>query len=175
MDWHQNCCNPEQQKLEMKTMRIRNNLGFSLGELITVMGIISVLAVIAIPNFIGWRSESQLQGALENLRGDLQMAKLKAVQENRPVAVLFSGNGYQVFIDDGASEGAFDAGERLFKNRQLPPGVSIDLFNTDFNGNDYARFNNRGLPDVGGTVVVDSSGGDQRLIGLNRLGRVSIQ
>ena len=174
MAWHQNCCNPEQQKLEMKTMRIRNNLGFSLGELITVMGIISVLAVIAIPNFIGWRSGSQMQGAVENLRGDLQMAKLKAVQENGPVAVLFSGNGYRVFIDNGATVGALDAGERLFRDRQLPPGVSIDLFNTDFSGNDYARFNNRGLPEDTGNVVVDSSNGDQRIIGLNRLGRINI-
>jgi len=162
--------------MEMKTMRIRNNSGFSLGELITVMGIISVLAVIAVPNFIGWRSGSQMQGALENLRGDLQMAKLKAVQENGPVAVLFASNGYQVFIDNGATEGAFDAGERLLRNRQLPPGVSIDLINTDFQGNGYARFNNRGLPEDTGSpgVVVDSSNGDQQIIGLNRLGRIDI-
>ena len=33
----------------MKTMHIRNNSGFSLGELITVIGIISVLGVIAVP------------------------------------------------------------------------------------------------------------------------------
>jgi len=156
-------------------MRMRNNSGFSLGELITIMGIISVLAVIAVPNMIGWRSGSQMQGALENLRGDLQMAKLKAVQENGPVAVLFAGKDYRVFIDNGATEGAFDTGERLLRFRQLPPGVSIDLVGTDFNGNGYARFNTRGLPEDTGNVVVDSSDGDQRIIGLNRLGRVNIQ
>jgi hypothetical protein len=102
------------------------------------------------------------------------MAKLKAVQENGPVAVLFSGNGYRVFIDNGATVGALDAGERLLRDRQLPPGVSIDLFNTDFNGNDYARFNNRGLPEDTGNVAVDSSSGDGRIIGLNRLGRINI-
>ena len=154
-------------------MRIRNNLGFSLGELITVMGIISVLAVIAIPNFIGWRSGSQMQGAVENLRGDLQMAKLKAVQENGPVAVLFSSTGYRIFIDNGANEGVIDAGERLLRDRQLPPSVSIDLVNTDFSGFGYARFNNRGLPESAGRVVVDSSSGDGR-IDLDRLGRIDI-
>ena len=154
-------------------MRMRNNSGFSLGELITIMGIISVLAVIAVPNMIGWRSGSQMQGALENLRGDLQMAKLKAVQEGGPVTVLFSGNSYQVFIDD-ANAGVLDAGERLFRTRQLPAGVSIDLGNTDFNGNDHARFNSRGLPDDIGNVVVEGLSGDQRTIGLNRLGRINI-
>jgi len=156
-------------------MRMRNNSGFSLGELITIMGIISVLAVIAVPNMIGWRSGKQIQGALENLRGDLQMAKLKAVQENGPVAVLFASNGYQVFIDNGANEGAYDAGERLLKDRQLPSGVSIDLFATGFGGLGYARFNTRGLPENTGSVVVDSSNGDQRIVGLNRIGRVNIQ
>ena len=156
-------------------MRIRTNSGFSLGELITIMGIISVLAMIARPNFIGWRSGSQMRGAVENLRGDLQMAKLKAVQENGPVAVLFSGSGYQVFIDNGANEGALDASERLFRNRQLPPGVSLDLASfSGFGGNVYVRFNNRGLPESAGRVVVDSSSGDGRNIDLDRLGRIDI-
>ena len=158
-------------------MRIRNNSGFSLGELITIMGIISVLAVIAVPNMIGWRSGKQMQGALENLRGDLQMAKLKAVQESGPVAVLFGSNGYQVFIDNGPTVGLYEAGagERLLKDRQLPPGVSINLLATGFGGLGYARFNTRGLPENTGTVVVDSSNGDQRIVGLNRIGRVNIQ
>ena len=156
-------------------MRMRNNLGFSLGELITIMGILSVLAVIAVPNMIGWRSGKQIQGAVENIRGDLQMAKLRAVQENGPVAILFGSNGYQVFTDGGANEGAFDAGERLLRDRRLPSGVTIDLFATGFAGLGYARFNTRGLPENTGTVVVDSSGGDQRIVGLNRIGRVNIQ
>jgi type II secretory pathway pseudopilin PulG len=168
MGWHQNCCNPEQQKLEMKTMRIRNKSGFSLGELITIMGIISVLAVIAIPNFIGSRSGANLRGAVENLRGDLQLAKLKAVQHNEDVTVLFfdDGKGYEVF-----------GGGLTFRDRQLPPGVSIDIGGTDFGGDDFVRFNNRGLPEppgTAGTVVVVSSSGDQRNIDLNRLGRIDI-
>jgi type IV fimbrial biogenesis protein FimT len=159
--------------MEMKVMH--KNSGFSIIELMTTIAIIALLAAFAIPNMISWRSGTKLQGAVENLRGDLQLAKLKAVQENGFVAVVFSGNGYQVFIDNGANAGVLDAGERLLRDRQLAAGVSIDLGGTDFNGNDYARFNNRGLPDDTGNVVVDSSSGEQRLVGLNRLGRISIQ
>jgi type IV fimbrial biogenesis protein FimT len=147
-------------------------------ELMTTIAIIAVLAAIAIPNMIGWRSGTKLQGAVENLRGDLQWAKLKAVQENGSVAVLFSANGYQVFTDDGATlEGAFHAadGERRFRNRDLPTGVSINTGSTTFSGNLYVRFNNRGLPENTGTVVVESSGGEPpRNIDLNRLGRIDI-
>jgi type IV fimbrial biogenesis protein FimT len=171
MDWHQNCSTAEKHNLEMKIMH--KNSGFSVIEILIVIAIAAVIAGIAVPQMIGSRSAAKLRGAVENLRGDLQLAKLKAVQESGPVAVLFSGNGYQVFID-GANPGVLDSGERLLRNRQLPAGVSIDLGNTDFNGNDYARFNNRGLPENIGNVVVVSSSGEQRNIGLNRLGRINI-
>jgi len=153
---------------------MHKNSGFSLMELMTIIAIIGLLAAIAIPNMIGWRSGAKLRGAVENLRGDLQTAKFTAVRENGPVVALFSSDSYKVFIDNGANPGALDAGERVIVNRPLPAGVSIDLGSTDFNGNLYARFNNRGLPEDIGNVVVDSSIGDQRIIGLNRLGRITI-
>ena len=148
--------------------------GLTLTEMMLVIAMIALLTAIAMPNMLGWREGAKLRGATENLRGDLQLAKLKAVQESGPVAVLFSGNEYQVFVD-ATNAGVRDAGERLFRRRQMPAGVSIDLGSTDFNGNDYVRFNNRGLPDDIGSVVVDSRDGDQRTVSLNRLGRINIQ
>ena len=155
---------------------IHKNSGFTLMELMITIAVIGLLAAIAIPNMIGWRSGAKLRGAVENLRGDLQLAKLTAVRENGPVAVLFSDNGCQVFIDNGATPGVLDAGERRIRNRQLETGVSINLGSTDFNGNLYARFNNRGLPEDDGEVVIISSGGrPPRTIRLSRLGRIDIQ
>jgi type IV fimbrial biogenesis protein FimT len=143
-------------------------------EMMLVIALITLLAAIAMPNMLGWREAAKLRGAVENIRGDLQLAKLKAVQEGGPVTILFLDDEYQVFVDR-ANAGVRDAGERLFRRRQLPSAVSIDLANTDFNGNDYARFNSRGLPDDIGSVVVDGPRGDQRTIALNRLGRINIQ
>jgi hypothetical protein len=97
------------------------------------------------------------------------------------VALSFSENDYLIFtdIDDGANgPGEFidgTPGEDQLKSRQLDANVSIDLGSTDFNGNDYVRFNNRGLPVDGGTIVINSSDGKQRTIDLNRLGRINIQ
>ncbi len=117
--------------------------GFSLMELMLVISMIVLLAAIAMPSMLGWREGARLQGAVENLRGDLQLAKLKAVQEGGPVAVLFSDDEYQVFIDP-ANAGVRDAGERLIRRRPLPSGGSIGLANTDFNGNLYRLYRRTG-------------------------------
>jgi type IV fimbrial biogenesis protein FimT len=157
----------------MKVMH--KNSGFTIMELMTTIAIIAVLAAIAVPNMIGWRSGTRLQGAVENLRGDLQLAKLKAVQENGSVTVLFlaGGTSYEVFMDN-ANTGVRDAGERRFRLRDLPAGVSIDLGGTTFGGNDYVTFNNRGFPVNAGVVAVDSSSGAGRDINLSRVGRIVI-
>ena len=151
----------------MKVMH--KNSGFTLMELMTTIAIIAVLAAIAVPNMIGWRSGTKLQGAVENLRGDLQLAKLKAVQEGDVVTVTFFKDvddvyGYNVVTSSGAT----------IRDRRLPAGVSLDLGGTDFAGDDFARFNNRGLPVETGKVVIVSSGGEVRNIELNRLGRINI-
>jgi type IV fimbrial biogenesis protein FimT len=163
--------------MEMKVMH--KNSGFTIMELMTTIGIIAILAAIAIPSMISWRSGTKLQGAVENLRGDLQWAKLMAVKENELITVLFlpGGTSYEVFMDN-ANTGVRDAGERLYKRRDLPVSVSVDLGGTDFIGNDYVTFNNRGFPEPPGTngvVVIVSSGGEPpRNINLNRVGRIVI-
>jgi type II secretion system protein H len=158
----------------MKTMR--KNSGFSLMELMIIIAIMAVIATLAIPSMIGWRSRSQLQGAVGNLTSDLQIAKLMAIKESAFVVVDFpNANSYRVFVDNDGNW-SLDAGERLLQTRQLPAGVRIDLGATDLS-DDRTRFNDRGLPDPGnlGTVFIVNSAGDQRSINLNRLGRLLVQ
>jgi type II secretion system protein H len=150
----------------MKAMR--KNAGFSLMELMIIIAIIAVIATIAIPSMIGSRSRAKLQGAVSNLSGDLQVAKLVAIKESTFVVVDFAADGYRVFIDND--------GERMVQARRFPPDVRIDLAATDLS-NDRTRFNDRGLPDPAnlGTVSIVNSAGDQRSINLNRLGRLVVQ
>jgi type IV fimbrial biogenesis protein FimT len=157
---------------------MKKNAGFTFLELMVVIAIMAVGAAIAIPNMIQWRTEANLRGSANNLRADLNMAKMLAVRENALVVVNFFGDRYEVFVDNGAGlntgNWTWDADERRFRNRNLRPGVSIDLANTTFAGN-RTRFNERGLPDQLGTVVLVSSGGQQNQIGINRMGRVDLQ
>ena len=156
--------------------------GFTIYELLTVIGIIAVLTAIATPNIISWRTEAKLRGASNNLRADSQMAKLRALREKAIVALVFTANGYTIFLDNGASAGDWnlDADESLLRNRQLPAGVTIDLPTTFDSPNNRTRFNGRGFPDqatltgggLTGTVTLQNSGGSQMQLTINRLGRI---
>jgi len=157
---------------------MQKNSGFTLFEILTVIAIIGIMAAIAVPNMIGWRSDANFRGTVQNLKGDLNSAKMMAVRENAFVVVNFFANRYEVFVDNGSGANAEnwtrDSDERRLANRVLPTGITIDLGATDFTG-DRTRFNRRGLPQNLGTLVVVASSGDQRQIQLNRLGRINIQ
>ncbi len=156
---------------------MEKNSGITLIELMVTIAILAIAAAVAIPNIIQWRSGTNLRGSANNLRADLNMAKMMAVRENALVVVNFNGNGYEIFVDNGSSSGDWvwqPADERRLISRILQPGVRID--SNTFPGN-RTRFNERGLPDPGqlGTVVLVSTSGEQNQIGLNRLGRVDLQ
>jgi len=159
--------------------------GFTIYELLTVMGIVAILAMIATPNMISWRNEIKLRGASNNLRADLQMAKLRALRDMTIVAVVFNVNGYNIFLDNGAGGNAGnwnpDANETIIRNRQLPAGIEIVLPTTFDSPNNRTRFDGRGFPDpatlsgmgLTGTVTLQNLEGRQKLITLNRLGRIN--
>ena len=159
---------------------MRSNNGFTIYELVIIIAIILVLSSIGTPSFLTWRSNAKIRDAVSSLRVDLEMAKLRAMQENEYVAVLFYSNKYTVFIDDG--EGASgvaenwipDGDEKIIQNRGLPTGVSIDLANTTFAGN-RTRFNGRGYIGNQGVVKIVNNTGKQRTIDLNnRFGRITV-
>lgn len=159
---------------------MRNNFGFTLFELMITIAIVAVLSAIGTPAFLQWRSDAKLRDAVSSLRGDLEMAKLRAIQENEFVAVLFNTSNYLVFIDDGTGAGGVaenwipDGDERIMRNRQMPAGVRIDLGNTTF-ANDRTRFNGRGYIGNQGVVKIVNKAGIQRTIDMNnRFGRITV-
>jgi prepilin-type N-terminal cleavage/methylation domain-containing protein len=178
--WHFLCTRTEQSRFGMSHLCrliiieefiMRNKFGLTIIELMIVTAIISITAGIAIPNMVSARNDSKYRGAITNIKSDLNMARSVAVREGGFIAVQFYSNGYQIFIDNGATEGNFDPGERMLTNLLLPSGVSIDLNATTFTNN-RLRFNDRGLPENLGSAMVLGANGAQQSIQLNRLGRI---
>ena len=160
---------------------MNKNTGFTMLELMVAIAIMVIGAAIAIPNMIQWRTESNLRGSANNLRADLNMAKMLAIRENAVVVVDFSaGDHYDIFVDNGTGSNAEDwvwnpAEERRVRKRELRPGISIDMVKTDFSGFELTRFNRRGLPDRVGKVVLVSKSGEESEITVNQMGRINLQ
>jgi len=78
--------------------------GFTLVELITVVAILVVMCVIAIPNFQKVNANYKLNAAGHSVASVVQLARLQAVKANQPAYVQYSaGDPSIVFVNDDAS------------------------------------------------------------------------
>lgn len=158
---------------------MRNKAGFSMLELMVVIGIIAIVSAVAIPALIGWLPGYRLRAAVRDSQSDIQMARLRAIRENASIAMVFDtgGNSYTIFRDNGAGggnagNGVQDGGEVLLKQVAIPDGVAMYDASFAF-GNPWFSFNSRGLPNGGGHVYMRNTEGDLLGITLSLVGRVS--
>lgn len=63
--------------------------GFSLVELLTVVGIIMVIAAVGGPPIANWARNYQIRGATQALAGDIQAARNRAIMKNVNLGVAF--------------------------------------------------------------------------------------
>ena len=107
---------------------MRNNKGFSFMELMTVIAVLSILAAIAIPNFISWRNNAQLGKAARDVYSSFQKAKAESIRRNANCGIKFRANDYVIFMDSNLNFD-FDAGtDEVIQtiNWSEYPGVKLD-------------------------------------------------
>ncbi len=136
---------------------MRNKSGFTLIEVIIVMGVIGIMSAIAFPMVSNWLPNYRLRGEARNLYSNMQRIKLEAVRRNSDVGISFTtvafpavGGRYQAFIDDGSGVGGV-AGNLIQDGTeatlfQIPMSASCSLVIASFSGNSAVGFNSRGLP-----------------------------
>ena len=62
---------------------MRNANGFTLIEALIVISLMAFISALAVPNLMNWLNKAKLNGAATNLKGSLEMAKLKATNTKR--------------------------------------------------------------------------------------------
>jgi len=131
---------------------MKSNRGFSLIEIMVVIGIIAILATIAVPNIIGWRTKQRFLAAASDVHEAIKMARSAAIKDNTTVVIQFQLNRFTVFADDDA-DGSQDAGERTIFSSNFLNDIALT---TSFPGHRLS-FNGRGLTNAVGDGITLSN------------------
>jgi type II secretory pathway pseudopilin PulG len=82
----------------------RRAAGYSVVEQVVVLGLIILMASVALPNIVGYRQESALLGIAREFRQEFMRARFIAMQRNTQTAIRFEKdaagrNIYSTYID----------------------------------------------------------------------------
>jgi type II secretory pathway pseudopilin PulG len=137
--------------------------GFSLVEVLVVVGIIMVMAAVGAPAIANWAKNYQIRGATQTLASDIQTARNRAISKNVNLGVAIvveDADTYWTHVEDMQSLPKLTARQQLdlaapvdvqSTRRRLPAGIEFALTAADcpvlpgFAPADYGfRFNRLG-------------------------------
>jgi len=192
-------CNPQNIPLICKKrpytpnrIDTRQTLGFTLIELVVTMAVAAILVTVAIPNMRTFIQNGRLNTQINNLVGDLGLARSEAINRRTNVGVCMSTNGTTcagggnwrdgraIFVD-ADNDGAWDPGEQILRFRE-PLASATDSLSTNAVLGDPIIFTASGASSnviVGGPVGVftfcdDRGASKGKQVSLNHMGQVSV-
>ncbi len=136
------------------------NRGFSLLELLLVLGIMVTFAGMAIPRYSDAVFRHQADLAARRVATDLRQAQSYAKTTSAACTVSFSVNSEQYQLLNVPSLDGGPGGYTV--NLSIDP-YNAKLTSADFDGAIQVVFNGWGMPDSGGTVVI-GLGSEQRTV-----------
>ncbi len=131
--------------------------GFTLVELMVVLGVVSVLAAFSAPAIEEFIARSRIEGFCRTTASLVRRTRLEGIKRGRPTVLRIdtvTGVG-TAFVDDNGNS-VFDDGERLIGEATLPGGLSFAAPNP--------------LPAVDGFPVA----GDEGWVSFNSDGSVAV-
>jgi len=114
--------------------------GFSLVEMVVVVAIVAVMAAVALPNISAYIRNYKIRGGAQDVSGELQASRSKAIMSNTNNGVFFvavDADSYRWIMADNP------AGEELGPLRDLPNGV-VFVPSTETASGATIRFNRLG-------------------------------
>jgi Tfp pilus assembly protein FimT len=144
------------------TCKKRSELGFTVIELLTVVGIMMVIMAIATPSFYYWLPTYRLSAGARQIAAELQLSRMKAISQNTTyrLNILAGGTQFQREKDAGFT---LDGGPFT-----LPDGITASPVGPT------SVFQSRGTASATDIITV-SNGDASRVICVKTVGRVHVE
>jgi Tfp pilus assembly protein FimT len=127
---------------------LRKNAGFSLTELMVIIGIIALMCGIAMPSIIGVLPKYRLGSAARDILGTFEFARLTAVKRNAVTLVTLDYANELVRITVGAD---------TVRTIRMPAGIDLKQPASNSLGASF-NFNGQGMANKAGDVLISNGG-----------------
>lgn len=145
---------------------MKREAGFTLTEILVVMGIVVILISVGVPSFRYVTTANRVSGEINGLLGDMQFARSEAIREGRDVVLCQSSDGTSCTTDptswtsgwlvwsDLNDDGAFDPTQEILRHQT--PLLSKDTLTPDATSNlTTITFNREGFASkLGGSAIM---------------------
>ena len=94
--------------------------GFTLLELMIAIAIVGVLAAISIPTMQPFMAQRRLNGAARQIYSDMAAMRIRAISENKWIAMVIDNNHtYSIFRDNAQSGSKTSSGNQILNVKDI--------------------------------------------------------
>ncbi len=148
--------NPRAHVLGGLSMRRATRRGFTLVELVLVMGIVAVVAVVAVPRFGHGAPVRRLDAGEKRILTDLAYARELARARSQSITVTFDNTNENYSVSNAVDPIRRDPAGYTVQLDESP--YMLELGTVDLDGDNALIFDGFGTADSGGTIEISSGG-----------------